>query len=388
MLEEKYGNHALRSYEPVELTLPVFSVTDEEVDGEVERIASYHATNVTIDPRPIRIDDMVRINIRTTEDGHPFPGLSRDSVDIQLGVGTLPYEIEAALLGRGIGDVVEVDFEYTDRSALSSGLGRSVDGGCGGEREEGESEVVDLHSSVTIRALRRLNVPEVTDQWVHDNIALSETVEEFRDRTRGKLLSKKRRLYVDRVEYDVVSEMGKRLVEDAPEEVVVSVAKQLSKEFDIFLRQHELDRGTYLAIQGMAESELLEQIQGDAHDRVSQDIALVSYASHFGIQLDDGDINVMFSQPTPERTYESRQRAEQTGEIDRIRDLAIRAKTAEVITRKAVFRTPDGGVDESFSGEVERRYAKLHAVRTHVTSEPLLGHADLHRASYLGAELG
>lgn len=385
MLEEKYGNHELRSYEPVELTLPDFSVTGEEVDGEVARIASCHATNVTIGPRPIRIDDMVQINIRTTEDGHPFPGLSRDSVDIQLGVGTLPYEIEAALLGHGIGDVVEVDFEYTDRSGISSGLGRSADGGCGSECEEGESEVIDLHSSVTIRALRRLNVPEVTDEWVHDNIALSETVEEFRDRTREKLLSKKRRLYVSRVEYDVVSEMGKRLVEHAPEEAVRSVAKQLSKEFDIFLRQHELDRETYLAIQGMAESEFLEQIQKDAHDRVSQDIALASYASHLGIQLDDSDINAMFSQPTPERTYESRRRAEQTGEIDRIRDLAIRAKTAEVITRKAVFRTLDGGVDDSFSGEVEKRYAKLHAVRTHVTSEPLLGRAGLQRESQVAS---
>ena len=65
MIQDKYGEYKLSSYEPVSLTLPDFTVSEQEILAEMQRIASRHSTNITVDPHPVRADDLVLINIIT-----------------------------------------------------------------------------------------------------------------------------------------------------------------------------------------------------------------------------------------------------------------------------------------------------------------------------------
>ena len=207
---------------------------------------------------------------------------------------------------------------------------------------------------------------------VQKRIGLANTVEEFKDRTYKKLRTDRLREYANKVEYDVLEKMGERLVDEVPADVVDSVTNQLLMEFDNFLKSYEMDRETYLLTQGTTEEEFLDQVHQDAHDRVSQDIAVAAYAHQTGVTLDDKDINAMFLQPTPEKSFESRQQAERTGEIENIRDLALRAKTAELLTRSAIFLKEDGSQDEEFQKAVKEKYQKLQAVRDHATAAPMV----------------
>lgn len=371
MIQEKYGDYELRSYDRVTLTLPDFSVSEQDVAAEMERIAARHATNVTVDPHPVRADDLVLMNIKTMEGDNPFPGLTHDNVDVQLGVGSLPEEAEVALLGHEVGDVVEAKFPYVDYSQVASEREAPADGGCG-TGEAGEPETVELVARMEVLALRRFVTPEITDEWVAKNIALTNTVEEFREKTASRLLKERRREYANNVEYLVMDEIGKRLKGELPAEVVNQVAKQMMREFDRFLEQYELDRSAYLAIQGLDDIAFAEQIDRDARDRVAQDIALASWATRYGIGLNDDDIDFMFGEPTPERTYEARVEAEQSGRIDTFKDLALRAKVAELVTRDALFLAPDGVEDKGFKHEIEAKYRKQQMVRAHATSDPML----------------
>ena len=67
MIKEKYGDFTLSSYDPVVLTLPEFTISEQEVAAEMKRIASRHSANITVGPHPIHADDMVLINIETRE---------------------------------------------------------------------------------------------------------------------------------------------------------------------------------------------------------------------------------------------------------------------------------------------------------------------------------
>lgn len=370
MIQEKYGNYKLSSYEPVTVKLPDFSVSGEEAIAEMKRIAARHATSVTIDPHPIQADDSILINIVTKEGNNVFPGLTHDHVDIQLGVGAMPEEIEVALLGHEVGDVVETNFVYTDYSQVASEHEAPADGGCGAG-ESGEPENINLVSQVEILALRKFVVPEVTDEWVSKNIALCNSASEFKLKTAARILKERRRKYANDIEYKVMDEIGNRLIEEPPADVVQSVSKQLYREFDRFLEQYEVDRPTYLAIQGLDDISFAEQIEHDARSRVIQDVALASWATHFDIKLSDEDIDFMFGEPTPERTYEARVEAEQSGQIDTFKDLALRAKVTEQITRGAMYIGPDGNEDKEFEDEIALKYNKLDLVRNHATSEPM-----------------
>lgn len=371
MIQEKYGTYQLSSYDPVTLHLPDFTVTENEVTAEMERIASRHATTISIEPHAVRADDMVLLNIKTWEGQSPFPGLTHERVDVQLGVGTLPEEVEVALLGHEVGDVVEAEFTYTDYSQVASEHEVPADGGCGAG-EAGEPEEIALRSEITILAQRKYVIPDITDEWVAKNIALTDTVEEFRTKTANKLLKERRRSYANDIEYVVMGEVGKRLVGEPPADAVNGVAKQMIREFDRFIEQYDLDRTSYLAIQGLDDLAFAEQINNDARERVVQDIALASWASHYGIELNDDDIDFMFGEPTPERTYEARVEAEASGQIETFKDLALRAKVAEHITSEAVFLGPDGAEDDSFKKSIELKYQKQHMVRAHATADPMM----------------
>ena len=115
-----------------------------------------------------------------------------------------------------------------------------------------------------------------------------------------------------------------------------------------------------------------EQIARDARERVAQDISLASWAAHYGVELESCDVDFMFGEPTPERTYEARIEAEQSGQIEVFEDLALRAKTAEHVTRGTVFLKSDGRVDEDFKQDIDLKYRKQRMVRAHATSDPML----------------
>lgn len=371
MIQEKYREYTLSSYDPLTLTLPDFTVSQEDIAAEMERIAARHATNITINPHPIRADDMVQINIKTREQARVFPGLTHEDVDVQLGVGTLPEEIEVAMLGHEVGDIIEVEFDYTDYSQVASGHETPADGGCGTENT-GEPENLHLTSVVEIVALRAFVIPEITDEWVDRNIALTKTVSEFRDKTKEKLLRQRRRKYVNDIEYVVMDEIMKRLESEPPKDAVNNVEKQMIREFDRFIEQYELDRASYLSIRGMDDFAFLDQIYRDARDRVAQDIALAAWATYYDISIDDEDIDFMFGEPTPERTYAARVEAEASGQIDVIKDLALRAKVARKLTYGATYVTSDGVEDTDFKMEIEMKYQKQQMVRAHATSDPMI----------------
>ena len=79
----------------------------------------------------------------------------------------------------------------------------------------------------------------------------------------------------------------------------------------------------------------------------------------------------MFGEPTPERTYEARVEAEQSGQIETFKDLALRAKVTEDTTRNAGFLNPHGGEDKSFEDEIQMKFKKLEMVRNHATAAPM-----------------
>lgn len=371
MIRETYGDYRLDSYEPVRLQLPDFEVTDSDIEKEMNRIALRHATTVDAEAHPVKADDLVRIRIETVDDGNIFPGFTSDAIDVQLGVGILPEELELALMGHSVGDTVTATFDYVDNSQVSSEAETPADGGCG-VGETGEKEVVLLSSTITILSQRKTIVPKITDEWVRDNIALSNTVDEFRKKTGSRLKKESRRKYANDVEYDVIKELGTRLVGALPEQPVRDLEKRLFKEFDEFLDQYELDRSSYLAIEGLDELSFAEQIIDDAEARVAQDIALAVWANHFDITLSDGDIDFMFGEPTPERTFEARVSAEQSGQIDTFKDLALRAKVAGILTQEAVFVNSDGAEDADFKKIIQEKYRKLEMVKQHATSKPMM----------------
>jgi len=95
----------------VEVTRP--TVSDEEVDAQVDRMRQVQSTLADVD-RAARDEDAVVIDISGTLDGEPQAGLSADDYSYTVGSGVITPEVDDQLRGAKAGDILEFDAEHPD----------------------------------------------------------------------------------------------------------------------------------------------------------------------------------------------------------------------------------------------------------------------------------
>lgn len=355
MKESDFENYALTSYDPVEIIVPEIQATDEEVDRELRRLATLHATYQDIESHPINADDCICVAIETFEGDRLLPGMTHENIDLQLGIGTMPAEFEIGLLGHSAGETVTIEYEAPH-------MGPCMD-----------KKPTDTHlrSNVKVLSLRKIVIPEITDEWVDRNVALSTNVADARKRIAQRMIEKKRMDYARTVSNKIATRIGKRLKEPISQKTVVKVARQLRTEFEHFLVDYEIGISEYLESQNLDEQSFQTQLEDDARQRISEDIALMLYARKQGVSIEDKDIDAAFGQPTPEKTYEARKQAEQSGTIAQMHDVALRKKAAAIATRQAVYRNKQGVIDVSFKTAVEDVLLRQEKIDCFTSSDPM-----------------
>jgi FKBP-type peptidyl-prolyl cis-trans isomerase (trigger factor) len=360
-----FKDYSLSSYEPVRVVVPDFSPATAEVAAEMRRVAERHASSRRIERNIVQPGDCVRVNIKTCENDSPYPGLTRDGIDITLGIGMMPQDFEAALIGRGTGESFSVTYMMEGQTATPE----AEENQCTGSDKQLKG--IELVSQVQVIELREQVLPEINDEWVASHIALSGSVAEFREKTAAKLAAKKRQAFLKTLPYQVTSELGSRLEQDIPDDVVEMLTKQMAAEFQRFLAEHELDLDAYLASQRTTAEEQEQQMREDALERITQDVALMAYARYHNIISTNEDVDALLSQPTPEKTREARSQAIQAGELRQLQDLALRAKTSEFATTHAQYVKPNGDPDEEFAQAVAHWAEKQQAARSHRVAKPM-----------------
>src|SRR6185295_16205047 len=135
----------------VELTSPV--ATDADIDEAVEAELRRQGSLVDVD-RPVQSGDQVTINLAGTRDGEPVAGLNTEDWLYQVGSGWVAPGFDGELLGASVGD--ELTFTATPN---------------------GTSEPADF--VVNVSKVQETELPELTDEWVSENLGEFETIEEW-----------------------------------------------------------------------------------------------------------------------------------------------------------------------------------------------------------------
>lgn len=105
------------AYQGIELKEPDFKVDDELINDRLEMLRERQAVTVALEEdRPAAIGDVVVANYTSFVDGEPVDGGSADNVEVELGKGQVPDEIEAALVKTKPGEMVEATVSYGDDS--------------------------------------------------------------------------------------------------------------------------------------------------------------------------------------------------------------------------------------------------------------------------------
>lgn len=141
-----------RGWEDYTVSTDTYSVSDEDIDSEMQAFATYYKLTTPIEGRAAQTGDVVDINYEGSVNGVPFTGGTANNYLLELGSGQFIDEFEDQIVGHSAGDEFNVTVTFPD------GYGTTTD------RETGENEI-DLSNAqavfhVTLNEIEEYNIED------------------------------------------------------------------------------------------------------------------------------------------------------------------------------------------------------------------------------------
>lgn len=307
----------LSSYDPVEIFLPPVTVSEADVDQQLQSLALQVPSYEKIKGAGALPDDERYIAIESTHAGEPFAPLTGKRI-LKLGEGFMPEEFDKQVGPMVAGDTKTFDFDVPWE-----------------EGADGQPVMSTLTAAVTVLEIRRQVTPEITDAWVSQNIPGASSVGELRARIREQLEAQLAQQLEQRKYFLAASALAERLQGAIPDDLLERALAGNREGFEANLRKQGITREQFLAQQGITEHQLTMQNLMQTREMLAQALALDAMADHLGLDVDDDEINAVFGARTPGQTAAARASAEGEGRLAEVRALARRNKTVQWVVGNA-----------------------------------------------------
>jgi len=114
VLSQKNGKYLEQvDYDITEVTLK--KITDEEIEEEINKVRENNSRMITIEDRAVEDGDTVTIDFDGYVDGEQFEGGMAEDYSLVIGSHTFIDNFEEQLIGKNIGDDVEVNVTFPDQ---------------------------------------------------------------------------------------------------------------------------------------------------------------------------------------------------------------------------------------------------------------------------------
>ena len=230
---EVYPEVSLGQYKGLEVEKAEATVSDAQVQAELDRMAQNVASTETVE-KAAEMGDTANIDFEGFDNGVPFDGGKGDNFDLKLGSGQFVPGFEEQIVGMTAGEEKDIDITFPENYAA-----------------ELAGKAVVFH--VKLNKVTVTNVPELDDEFAKD-VSEFETLEELKADIRAKAL--------EQTEKQVQSAFENAAVEKAAENTTVDMPKALvESELDT-----QMERFAYqLQLSGYSMEQYAQMMGGDVN---------------------------------------------------------------------------------------------------------------------------
>ena len=90
------------------------TVTEEDIEKELNRIAETNSRTLDVTDRPVQMDDTVNIDYAGTVDGVAFEGGTAEGYDLKIGSHSFIDTFEDQIIGKNIGEELDVNVTFPE----------------------------------------------------------------------------------------------------------------------------------------------------------------------------------------------------------------------------------------------------------------------------------
>ena len=261
---------SLGKYKGVEVEKQDITVTDAEVDAEINAEREKNATYNEVTDRPVKDGDRIQLDFEGFVDGVAFDGGKGEDYPLTIGSGSFIPGFEEQLVGMNVGEVKDVTVTFPENYQSADLAGKEAVFTC---------KVLKITEKV---------LPELNDEFA-DDVSEFSTLEEYRADVRKNLEVRKENSARTDKENAVIDAIIEDAAIEIPEPMIRTQQEQIVDEFAQQMQAQGLSMDQYFSYTGGTREKMLDTVKDQAIKRIKTRLVLETIVKEENITATDED---------------------------------------------------------------------------------------------------
>ncbi len=311
---ETYPEVTLGNYKGLEVEKNEVSVSDEQVEAELDRMAQNVASTETVE-RAAEMGDTANIDFEGFDNGVAFEGGKGENFDLKLGSGSFVPGFEEQIVGMAAGEQKDIDITFPEDYHADL-AGKSV----------------VFH--VKVNKITVTNVPEKDDEFAKD-VSEFETLEELKADIRSKALENAEKQAQSAFEQACVDKAAENTEVDMPKALVEAELDNQMERFGYQMQMSGYSMEAYAKMMGGDVNTMRNAFRPAAEKQAKVNVTLAKIVEVEAIAATEEEIEEEYAALAKQYSLE----------LDKVKEMVpVEEIKTSLETRKAVKVIVDSAV--------------------------------------------
>ena len=311
---EVYPEVTLGQYKGLEVEKAEATVTDAQVQAELDRMAQNVASTETVE-RAAEMGDTANIDFEGFDNGVAFEGGKGENFDLKLGSGQFVPGFEEQIVGMTAGEEKDIDITFPENYQADLA-----------------GKAVVFH--VKLNKVTVTTTPELDDEFAKD-VSEFDTLEELKADIRAMALEQAEKQINSAFEQAAVEKAAENTTVDMPKALVESELDTQMERFAYQLQMSGYSMEQYAQMMGGDVNTMRNAFRPAAEKQAKTSVTLEKIVEVEGITVSDEEIEAEFAALAEQYQLE----------VEKVKEMVPMAElTGSLTTRKAVKIIVDSAV--------------------------------------------
>ena len=266
-----YPEVTLGQYKGIEATRETVTVSDEDVNAEVESVRKRNARKVSVE-REAQMGDTANIDFDGFLNGERFDGGKAEGYDLELGSNSFVPGFEEQIVGMQIGEEKDLDITFPEEYV---------------EDLAGKAVVF----KVKLNSLTVSELPELDDEFAKD-VSEFDTLDEYKADIRANLEKRRQDEAEEKVRSEIMHKAAENMTVEIPEVMVQEKVEEILRNYaaNFGLNSRDMEYAQLLQMMGLDENTINVSIRPGAQVQVKNDLLIEAVIKAENIEVTDEEV--------------------------------------------------------------------------------------------------
>ena len=311
----------LGEYTGIEVEKVDNTVSDEDIDKDIEATRKRNARIISVEDRPVENGDITVIDFEGFCDGEAFEGGKAEKYELEIGSGSFIPGFEEQIIGAKIGDDIEVNVTFPEEYHVESLKGKPA------------------MFKVKVHEIKVRELPELDDDFASE-VSEFETLAEYKDSIRKKLEERAENKAKQETENSIIEKVCENAEVDIPDAMIQAQIDRMINDFAQRLQYQRMNIDTYLQYTGGNMDAMRESFKEQAEKQCKVSLVIEAITKKEGITATDEEVEDKIAEMSKIYNMEIEKLKEvlRPEDMENIKNDISYGKTVDMMVNKAVVK--------------------------------------------------